>query len=140
MPRETQTRQTGDPDIQKTPMQVMAIALAVSILASGPDAFAAGASSLGVPAARAGVVADCSRPDSNAAREAEREPEQILALSGLKPGNRVADYVADFGYFTYLFYSSSVPRGRWSPPHSSGLTASLRPSRSFKATPWRIRT
>jgi predicted methyltransferase len=111
MPRETQTRQTGASDIQKTPMHVMAIASALSILAFGPHAFAAEATSPGVPAALAAAVADSSRPDSDTARDAERKPEQSLAFSGVRPGDRVADYVADSGYFTRLFSSVVGPKG-----------------------------
>jgi len=111
MPRETRTRQTGDSDIQTTAMQVMAITFAACALAFGPDAFAAEAPSPGVPAALAGAVADSSRPDSDKARDADRKPEQTLAFSGVRPGDRVADYVADSGYFTRLFSSVVGPRG-----------------------------
>jgi predicted methyltransferase len=111
MPRAIQIRQTGDSDIQKTPMQVMAIAFAASALAFGPHAFAAETPSPGVPAALAAAVADSSRPDSDTARDAERKPEQTLAFSGVRPGDRVADYVADSGYFTRLFSSVVGPKG-----------------------------
>ena len=111
MPSETQTRQTGDPNIQKPPMQVMAIAFAVSILAFGPDALAASRPSPGVSAALPAAVADSSRPDSDTKQDADRKPEQTLAFSGVKPGDRVADYVADAGYFTRLFSSVVGPKG-----------------------------
>ena len=77
-------------------MQIMAVAFAASALAFGAIAFAA---------ALAAAVADSSRPDSDTTRDANRKPEQTLAFSGIKPGDRVADYVADAGYFTRLFAS-----------------------------------
>src|SRR5438045_3566896 len=105
MPHAIQIRQTGGPEVQRTLTQVMAIAFAASVLAFGPDAFAAEGPLPGVSAALAAAVADASRPASDTARDAERKPEQTLAFSGVKPGDRVADYVADSGYFTRLFSS-----------------------------------
>jgi predicted methyltransferase len=93
-------------------MQVMAVAFAASALAFGSYAFASQGSSPGVSAALAAAVADPSRPDSDTARDAERKPEQTLAFAGVKPGDRVADYVADSGYFTRLFSGVVGPKGR----------------------------
>jgi predicted methyltransferase len=101
MPRAIQIRQAG----------VMAIAFAISALAFGPGALAAAGPSPGVPAALAAAVADSSRPASDTARDVDRKPAQTLMFSGLKPGDRVADYVADSGYFTRLFSSVVGPAG-----------------------------
>jgi predicted methyltransferase len=81
----------------------MAVAFAASALAFGVIAFAVGGPLPGVSAALAAAVADSSRPDSDTTRDAERKPEQTLAFSGIKSGDKVADYVADSGYFTRLF-------------------------------------
>ena len=86
-------------------MQIRAVAFAASALAFGVIAFAAGGPSPDVSAALAAAVADPSRPDSDTTRDANRKPEQTLAFSGIKPGDKVADYVADAGYFTRLFAS-----------------------------------
>jgi predicted methyltransferase len=91
-------------------MQVMAVAFAASALAFGPNAFAAG----GAPdasAALAAAVADSSRPASDTKQDADRKPQQTLAFSGVKPGDQVADYVADSGYFTRLFSSVVGAKG-----------------------------
>lgn len=101
MPCAIQIRQTG----------AMAIAIAASVFAFGPNAFAAADASPGVSAALAAAVADSSRPDSDIARDTDRKPEQTLAFSGVKPGDRVADYVAESGYFTRLFSSVVGPKG-----------------------------
>jgi len=88
----------------------MGVALAAAALAFGPNAFAAGALP-DVSPALAAAVADSSRPASDTAHDAERKPEQTLAFSGVKPGDRVADYVADTGYFTRLFSSVVGAKG-----------------------------
>jgi predicted methyltransferase len=101
MPRRIQTRQT----------HVIAIAFASSILSSGSNAFAPTDRSRGVSPAVAAAVADSSRPESDTSRDAERKPAQTLIFSGVKPGDRVADYVADSGYFTRLFSSIVGAKG-----------------------------
>jgi predicted methyltransferase len=108
------TRFTHPPkerSLQRTPMQIMAVAFAASALAFGVIAFAAGGPLPDVSAALAAAVADSSRPDSDTTRDADRKPEQTLAFSGIKPGDQVADYVADSGYFTRLFSSVVGSKG-----------------------------
>ena len=97
--------------LQRTPMQIMAVAFAACALAFGVIAFAAGGPLPDVSAALAAAVADSSRPESDTTRDADRKPEQSLAFSGIKPGDRVADYVADAGYFTRLFASVVGSKG-----------------------------
>jgi len=96
---------------QGSPMPIMAVAFAASALAYGAIAFAAGGASPGGSAALAAAVADTSRPNSDTTQDADRKPEQTLAFSGIKPGDRVADYVADSGYFTRLFSIVVGPQG-----------------------------
>jgi len=93
-------------------VQVIAGAFAAAVLGFGPGAFAAGAALPGASAALAAAVADSSRPDADTARDADRKPQQTLAFSGVKPGDQVADYVADSGYFTRLFSSVVGSKGR----------------------------
>jgi len=76
-----------------------AAALAVLFLAVPALGRAAAEPSAAVQAA----VADTTRPAEDVARDAERKPAQTLAFAGLKPGDRVADYLANSGYFTRLF-------------------------------------
>jgi predicted methyltransferase len=49
------------------------------------------------------AVADASRPAEDVQRDADRKPAATLAFAGVKPGDRVADYIANSGYFTRLF-------------------------------------
>jgi predicted methyltransferase len=105
------THRTKETSLQRTPMQIIAVAFVACALAFGVVAFAAGGASPDVAAALAAAVADASRPDSDTKRDADRKPEQTLAFSGIKPGDQVADYVADAGYFTRLFGSVVGSKG-----------------------------
>jgi predicted methyltransferase len=105
------THRTKERSLQRTPMQIMAVALAACTLAFGVIAFAAGGPVPDVSAALAAAVADSSRPDSDTSRDADRKPEQTLAFSGIRPGDQVADYVASSGYFTRLFSSVVGSKG-----------------------------
>jgi predicted methyltransferase len=60
----------------------------------------------------AAAVADPARPAADAARDANRKPAETLAFVGVKPGDRVADYIANSGYFTRLFSDVVGPKGR----------------------------
>src|ERR1700751_4548520 len=105
------TRRTKGRSRQRTFMQIMAVAVAVGAFAFGVIAFAAGGTLADVSAALAAAGARFSPPDSDTTRDAERKPEQTLAFSGIKPGDQVADYVADAGYFTRLFASVVGSKG-----------------------------
>jgi predicted methyltransferase len=82
-------------------MKSLAILIAVVSLVSGAFALGNGGNSTAATMA----VADPSRPDSDTTRDADRKPAQTLVFAGIKPGDKVADYVADEGYFTRLFSS-----------------------------------
>ena len=53
------------------------------------------------PIARA--LADPSRPSADVARDGNRKPAETLAFADIRPGDKVADYIANGGYFTRLF-------------------------------------
>jgi predicted methyltransferase len=57
------------------------------------------------------AVADPSRPAEDSARDANRKPAETLAFLGVKPGMKIADYIANSGYFTRLFASAVGPMG-----------------------------
>jgi predicted methyltransferase len=50
----------------------------------------------------AAAVSDPSRPAEDVARDADRKPAATLAFAGVKPGDKVADYISNSGYFTRL--------------------------------------
>ena len=88
-------------------MKIMATLIAGVALVSG--AFALDNVSNSTAATMA--VADPSRPDSDTTRDADRKPAQTLVFVGIKSGDKVADYVADSGYFTRLFSSVVGSKG-----------------------------
>src|ERR1035438_5977201 len=59
----------------------------------------------------ASAVADPARPESDRNRDAARKPAESLQLSGVKPGDAVADFNASGGYFTRLFSDVVGSRG-----------------------------
>lgn len=48
------------------------------------------------------AISDTSRPTEDVARDANRKPAATLTFAGVKPGDKVADYIANSGYFTRL--------------------------------------
>src|SRR5262245_66051106 len=82
-------------------MKTIAILISLVPLASGAIAMDKAINSTAATTA----VGDPSRPDSDTTRDADRKPAQTLEFAGIKPGDKVADYVADAGYFTRLFAS-----------------------------------
>lgn len=57
------------------------------------------------------AIADPSRPPEDIARDANRKPGETLAFLGIRPGMKVADYIANSGYFTRLFADVVGPKG-----------------------------
>jgi predicted methyltransferase len=49
------------------------------------------------------AIADPARPPEQVARDAQRQPGTVLAFAGVKPGDRVADFMSGGAYFTRLF-------------------------------------
>ena len=56
-----------------------------------------------VPAYIDEALADPARPANQVARDADRKPAQVLAFSGVKPGDKVADFMSSGAYFTRIF-------------------------------------
>ena len=59
----------------------------------------------------AAAVADPTRPPEDVARDANRKPGETLAFIGVRPGMKIADYIANSGYFTRLFADVAGPKG-----------------------------
>lgn len=66
-------------------------------------ALAASAFARDADVAIATAIADAARPATDMARDANRKPAEVLAFTGIKPGDKVADYAVGQGYFTRLF-------------------------------------
>lgn len=79
---------------------VLLAVLPVSALLSAPPGCARAGTAADYVAA---AIAAPERPPEQVARDAERRPEAVLTFAGVKPGNRVADFMSGGGYFTRLF-------------------------------------
>ena len=66
----------------------------------------------GIPQPIAAALAAPSRPDAEKQRDAARHPGELLALAGVKPGERIADFMPGGGYFTRVFSGTVGPKGR----------------------------
>jgi predicted methyltransferase len=57
------------------------------------------------------AVADPGRPATDTVRDADRKPAESVAFSGIKPGDKVADFLPGGGYFTRIFAKAVGPKG-----------------------------
>jgi len=64
------------------------------------------------PALAEAAINDATRPEADRARDAERRPAELLALSGVKPGDSVVEVWPGPGYWTRLFSSAVGKSGR----------------------------
>ncbi|RYY75402.1 MAG: methyltransferase [Gammaproteobacteria bacterium] len=65
-----------------------------------------------IPTYIAIAVADSNRPSSDTERDADRKPAAVIAFAGLKPGDKVADFMPGRGYFTKIFCNIVGDTGR----------------------------
>lgn len=56
-----------------------------------------------VPAYVRAAVADADRPAAQVQLDAARRPAEVIAFAGIKPGDRIADFMSGNAYFTRLF-------------------------------------
>ena len=80
------------------------VLLEVSLVAAASGAQARGD-------AIAAAIADPSRPATDTNRDANRKPAETLAFAGIRAGDKVADFIANSGYFTRLFSDLVGPQG-----------------------------
>ncbi len=62
------------------------------------------------PAIKA-ALADPARPKADSDRDAARHPGELLALAGIKPGQKIADFMMGAGYWTRILASAVGPKG-----------------------------
>ena len=72
--------------------------IVAAVLIVAPAALLAQASSPAVTTA----LADPARPAADKARDAARKPAELLAFAGIKPGDKVADFIMGGGYLTRI--------------------------------------
>ncbi|WP_310540532.1 methyltransferase [Phenylobacterium sp.] len=82
------------------------------VILAAVAALTAAPASAQVPANIAAALADPARPAAETAADAARKPGELLALTGLKPGDKVADLVMGGGYFTRILSVAVGPTGQ----------------------------
>ena len=65
-----------------------------------------------VPANITAALADPARPAADTARDAARHPGEIVAMTGVKPGGKVVDFIIGGGYFTRILSAAVGPTGK----------------------------
>jgi predicted methyltransferase len=65
-----------------------------------------------VPAPITAALADSARPAADKERDAARHPGELLAFAGVKPGDKVADFIMGGGYFTRILAKAVGDKGR----------------------------
>jgi len=65
-----------------------------------------------VPAPITAALADAGRPAADKERDAARHPGELLAFAGIKPGDKVADFIMGGGYFTRILAKTVGDKGR----------------------------
>jgi len=79
-----------------------------------------------VPAYITAAVADAARPHADKAQDANRKPVEVLAFTGIKPGDKVVDLMPGAGYYTRIFSKIVGP---------NGTVYALQPTEMDKAAP-----
>jgi len=64
-----------------------------------------------VPAYIAAAVNDSHRPAADQARDSNRKPAESVAFAGVKPGDKVVDFLAGGGYFSRILSKVVGPQG-----------------------------
>jgi predicted methyltransferase len=96
----------GEHAYRRDPFGGFALCLTMLFFIASPVAHAA------APAASiAAAISDPSRPAEDIARDVDRKPAATLTFAEVKPGDKVADYVANSGYFTRLLAGVVGPMG-----------------------------
>ena len=90
----------------------MARNLTVSIFAALAVSVAGVAVAAAIPANITAALADNARPEADVKRDAARHPGELLAFAGVKPGDKVADFMMGGGYFTGILSPAVGPKGK----------------------------
>jgi len=93
--------------------KVLSLLAGTLVLATAALATQASAATGAVPGFIAAAVADPARPQAERDRDAARKPAEMLIFMGIKPGQKVVDFMpGPKGYFTPMFASAVGARGK----------------------------
>ena len=65
-----------------------------------------------IPTNIAAAVANPARPEAQRAADAHRHPAELLAFAGVKPGDKVSDFMMGGGYFARILSGAVGPTGK----------------------------
>jgi predicted methyltransferase len=110
-----------------------------SALALSSAAFVAVEAAPKMPAYVVSALADKGRPEADTKLDEARRPGELIAFSGLKPGDRVADIMPGRGYFSRLFADVVGPKGHvflWVPKEQDAISKgkAMEGANAFAAT------
>jgi predicted methyltransferase len=71
----------------------------------------AAAATAAAPTYIAAAVANPDRPDADRQRDEARKPAEVIAFAGIKPGEKVADFIPGTGYYSRIFSGVVGPKG-----------------------------
>lgn len=94
------------------PALVLAPAMLLAIPADAQTARRTKATTAAASGAIAKALADPSRPEADRARDPARKAAEILAFAGVKPGDKVADFIMGGGYWTRILAGVVGPTGK----------------------------
>ncbi|MBS0296083.1 MAG: class I SAM-dependent methyltransferase [Proteobacteria bacterium] len=119
-------------------MRHLLVACASALVLSSAAFMAAGAAPK-APAYVAHALADKGRPEADTKLDEARKPGELLAFSGLKPGDKIADIMPGRGYFSRLFADVVGPKGHvflWVPKEQDAISkgTALQGANAFAAT------
>lgn len=113
------------------------VLMGLGLFAAAPAAMAASASQQ-----LAAAVADSARPEADRARDADRKPSELISLTGMHEGAKIAEILPGGGYFTRIFsklVGSSGTVYAWVPMPAPGAAPGGRdmaaPMRALAAEP-----
>jgi predicted methyltransferase len=69
------------------------------------------AGTAGVPGYISAAISDSARPADQVEQDAWRLPASLIEFAGIKPGDKVADFMSGNGYFTRIFSRVVGPKG-----------------------------
>ncbi|MBS0297943.1 MAG: class I SAM-dependent methyltransferase [Proteobacteria bacterium] len=81
-------------------MRKLALVCATAFVFTSAAAIAASAK---LPAYVSAALADKARPEADVKLDEARKPGELIVWAGIKPGQKVADFLPGGGYFTHLF-------------------------------------
>ena len=91
----------------------MKLLVSAALLAlAAPPLFSGAAHAQTVPAHITAALADPARPQAQKDRDAARHSAEILAFAGVKPGDKVADFLMGGGFWTRILAPAVGPNGK----------------------------